>query len=65
MFISNFTVISYIQCKSNPKYIILLIVMENKRGIFKMGLILMVGISVVFLSAILTAGYNRKPEGNK
>ncbi|ACQ71350.1 conserved hypothetical protein [Exiguobacterium sp. 8H] len=30
-----------------------------------MGLLLMVGISVVFLAAILTAGYNRKPEGNE
>lgn len=30
-----------------------------------MGLLLMMAVSVVFLVAIFTAGYNRKPEGNQ
>ncbi|STO08959.1 Uncharacterised protein [Exiguobacterium aurantiacum] len=30
-----------------------------------MGLLLMMAVSVVFLAAIFTAGYNRKPEGNQ
>jgi len=35
------------------------------KGEAKMAFILMVGVSLAFLTAIFTAGYNKKPEGNE